>query len=217
MGSVTVKEEKEVEEEELEKTCEVCNVTLNKEGYISHVLKDHASEFDVGLCHVEKCFPCIKENDGIIIRCDPNGENRLDVENGASDSEESIEDDKLVEMLNKDFENPDSLLSLYANPGEKLHADIKYKKTLSDDPKPFTLVKPIAPAYKEVPSWPQPEQAKVTISGSLLQKYQPKLTSISGLTPAQRAMIPTIISRLSGRPLPNQTYHRRQVPEIIDL
>lgn len=243
-------EEEEPEEEELEKTCEVCSVTMSKEEYVSHVLKDHVTEFDVGLCQVERCVPCLSENDGVIILNGPNGENRLDVDDGASDSEESIEGDKLVEILNKDFEDPDSLLSLYANPGEKLHADIKYKKRLSDERGPFTLVRPMAPVFKEVPSWPQPEQARTsfqlpqgrTYSMGRTYSHQPQartsvqqaqvrtlvqqpqtrvlnLNNIAGLTDAQKALIPQLISKLTGRGIQQQqTYQKRStVPEVINL
>lgn len=222
------------EEEEVEKTCEVCNVTVAKEEYVSHVLKTHASEFNVGICQVEKCFPCISKNDGIILRLDKDGENRFEIDDGASDSEESLNGDEFVEILNKDYEDADALLYLYARPGEKLHTDIKYKKIPAEDPGPFKLVKPIAPTFKEVPSWTKSEQASVLNTASLQPKqvsiaprpgYMPpnsipilakQVVNTLSLTAAQRALIPQLISKInSSRPL--QTYQRRPVPEVIDL
>lgn len=205
-----------MEEVELEKTCEVCNVAMGKEKYISHVLKDHVTEFDVGICQIEKCFPCISKNDGIIIRCDPDGENMLDVD-GASDSEESMEGDKFLEILNEDFKDPDAHLFLYARPGEKLHSDIKYK-SVAEEPKPFTLIKPIAPAYKELPSWQQlvvsniqhPKMGPVTVNQANQVAMIPTLTS------TQKTLIPQIISRMNSQ-RPQHTYQRRQVPEVIEL
>lgn len=213
---VKIKEEV-VEDEEVERTCEVCNVTLTKEEYVNHVLKEHVSDFDVGLCQVERCYPCISKNDGLIIRRHPDGENQLDVDYEDSDVE-SLEGDKLIEILNKDYEDADAHLFLYAKPGEKLHDDIKYKKISTDDPKPFTLVKPMAPIFKEVPSWPKPEpSAPVTVQQKLVSIQTKQLASIQGLTPAQRAMIPQIISRLTARPNPHSTYQKRPIPEVIDL
>lgn len=235
LGNVNVKEEKEVieEEEEVEKTCEVCNVTMAKDAYLTHVLKDHVSEFDVGICQVEKCFPCISKNDGIILRLDPEGQNRFELDDGASDSEESLDGDEFVEILNKDFEDADALLYLYARPGEKLHTDIKYKKIPPEDPGPFKLVKPMAPTFREVPAWTKAEQACLNNTAVQAKQVsdlprqvnapqnsmpiQPKqVVSTVGLTPAQRAMIPQIISRIyPSRPI--HTYQRKPVPEVIDL
>lgn len=186
-----------------------------------HVLKEHVLEFDVGLCQVERCYPCISKNDGIIIRCDPDGENQLDVSYEDSDVE-SLEGDALIEILNKDYEDADAHLFLYAKPGERLHDDIKYKKIPTEDSKPFTLVKPMAPIFKELPSWPQPESAKAvnppTVQQKLASIQSKQLAAIQGLTSAQRAMIPQIISRLkTTNPHPNQAYQRRQIPEVIDL
>lgn len=104
--------------------CDICLKDILEDQLTKHILKEHMSSKDVRIhvCKFERCQDCLKRNDGLIIRSED--QRLMAIE--SYDSEDSMDDEDLIQILNTDYDSLESQVSFYKNPGHKMHQKIKY-------------------------------------------------------------------------------------------